>query len=100
MSNLELLKNEHVNLAVSTLAALIASSRSNEAITAVAPIVKAMVEVASLTDIEYLIIRDEEVDPSKIKRRYREAAERAKTKAMKFSASSILHLGIELERMT
>ena len=100
MSNLELVKNEHVNLAVGTLTALITSSRSDEAITAVAPVVESLVEVASLTDIEYLIIRDEEVDPSKIKRMYREAAERANTKAMKFSASSILHLGIELERMT
>ena len=98
--HLELVKDEHVNLAVSRLPALITSSRSDEAITAVAPVVEAMVEVTSLANVEYLIMRDEKIDPSKIKRRYREAAERAKTKAMKFSASSILHLGIELERMT
>ncbi len=100
LSHLELVKDEHVNLAVSRLTALIASSRSNEAITAVAPVVEAMVEVASLANIEYLIIRDEEIDPSDLKRSNVEAAEGANTKAMKFSASSILHLGIELERMT
>ena len=98
--HLEVLKDEHINLAVSRLPALIASSRSDEAVTTVAPVVEAVIEVTSLANVEYLIIRDEEVDPSKIKRRYREVAERAKTKAMKFSASSILHLGIELERMT
>lgn len=82
MSNLELVKNEHVNLAVGTLTALITSSRSDEAITAVAPVVEAMVEVASLANIEYFIIRDEEIDPSKIKRSNVEAAEGTNTKAM------------------
>ena len=56
ISALELVKDEHVNLAVSTLAALIASSRSNEAITAVAPIVEPLVEITSLADVKYLII--------------------------------------------
>ena len=59
MSNLELMKNEHVNLAVSTLAALIASSRSDEAIAAVVPIVEPLVEIAGFADIEYLILSNE-----------------------------------------
>ena len=80
--HLELVKDEHVNLAVSTLTPFITSSRSDEAITAVAPIVEAMVEVASLTDVEYLIIRDEEIDPSDLKRSNVEAAEGANTEAM------------------
>ena len=82
MSNLELVKNEHVNLAVGTLTALIASSRSNEAITAVEPVVEPLIEIASLTDVEYRIMRDEEIDPSDLKRSNVEAAEGAKTKAM------------------
>ena len=49
--HLELVKDEHVNLAVSRLTALIASSRSDEAITAVAPVVEALVEVAGFTDV-------------------------------------------------
>ncbi len=80
--HLEVLKDEHINLAVSRLPALITSRWSDEAVTAVAPIVEAMVEVASLTDIEYLIIRDEEIDPSKIKRSNVEAAEGTNTEAM------------------
>ena len=54
--HLELVKDEHVNLAVSTLAALIASIRSNEAVAAVVPIVEPLVEITSLADVEYLII--------------------------------------------
>ena len=98
--HLELVKDEHVNLAVSRLTALITSSRSDEAVTTVEPVVEPLIEIASLTDVEYRIMRDEEIDPSDLKRSNVEAAEGANTKAMKFSASSILHLGIELERMT
>lgn len=53
--HLELVKDEHVNLAVSRLTALIASSRSNEAITAVEPVVEPLIKIASLTDVEYRI---------------------------------------------
>ena len=77
-----MLKYEYVNLAVGTLAAMITSRRSDEAITTVAPIVEALVEVTSLTDVEYLTIRSEEIDPSDLKRSNVEAAERAKTEAM------------------
>lgn len=76
------MKDEHINLAVSGLPALITSRWSDEAVTAVASIVEALIEVASLTDVEYLIIRDEEIDPSKIKRSNVEAAEGANTEAM------------------
>ena len=77
-----MLKNEHIDLAVGRLTAMITSSRSDEAITTVAPIVEALVEVTSLTDVEYLTIRSEEIDPSDLKRSNVEAAERAKPKAM------------------
>ena len=80
--HLELLKNEPVNLAVSRLPALITSSWSDEAITAVAPVVESLVEVASLTDVEYLIIRDEEIDPRNVEWSNVEAAEGANTEAM------------------
>ena len=80
--HLELLKNEPVNLAVSRLPALIASSRSDEAVTTVAPVVESLVEVASLANIEYLIIRDEEIDPRNVEWSNVEAAERANTEAM------------------
>ena len=56
LSNHEMLKNEHIDLAVGRLTAMITSSRSDEAVTAVAPIVEPLVEVTSLTDVEYLII--------------------------------------------
>ena len=82
MSNLEVLKDEHINLAVSRLTALITSRWSDEAITAVAPIVEAVVKITSLTNVEYLTIRSEEIDPSNLKRSNVEAAERAKPKAM------------------
>ena len=77
-----MLKYEYVNLAVGTLAAMITSRRSDEAITAVAPIVEPLVEVTSLTDVEYLTIRSEEIDPSDLNRSNVEAAEGANTEAM------------------
>ncbi len=77
-----MLKNEHIDLAVGRLTAMITSSRSDEAVTAVAPIVEAVVKITSLTDVEYLTIRSEEIDPSDLKRSNVEAAERAKTEAM------------------
>ncbi len=80
--HLELLKNEHINLAVSRLAALITSRWSDEAITAVEPVVEAVIEVTSLANVEYLIIRDEKIDPRDIKRSNVEAAERTKTETM------------------
>ena len=76
LSHLEVLKYEPVNLAVSTLAALIASSRSDEAITAVSSVIETLVEVAGLANVEYFIIRDEEIDPSTVISGNREAAER------------------------
>ena len=82
LSNHEMLKDEHINLAVSRLTALITSSRSDEAITAVAPIVESLVEVASLANIEYLIIRDEEIDPRNVEWSNVEAAEGTNTEAM------------------
>lgn len=80
--HLELVKDEHINLAVGTLTALITSRRCNEAITAVAPVVEPLIEIASLTDVEYLIMRDEQIDPSDLKRSKVEAAEGANTEAM------------------
>ena len=56
LSNHEMLKDEHVNLAVSRLPAMITSCWSDEAITTVAPVVEAVVEITSLADVEYLII--------------------------------------------
>ena len=56
LSNLELLKYEVINLAVSRLPAMITSCWSDEAITTVAPVVEAVVEITSLADVEYLII--------------------------------------------
>lgn len=56
LSNHEMLKNEHIDLAVGRLAAMITSRRRDEAITAVAPIVEPLVEITSLADVEYLII--------------------------------------------
>ena len=82
LSNLEVMKDEVINLAVSRLTALITSWWSDEAITTVASVVEPLVEIACLPDVEDLIIRDEEIDPSKIKRSNVEAAERAKTEAM------------------
>ena len=52
LSNHEMLKNEHIDLAVGRLTAMITSSRSDEAITTVAPIVEPLVEITSLTDVE------------------------------------------------
>ena len=43
LSHLELVKDEHVNLAVSTLATLITSIRSNEAVAAENSVVEAMI---------------------------------------------------------
>ena len=82
LSHLEVVKNKVINLAVSRLPALITSRWGDEAITAVAPIIEAVVEVTSLTDVEYLTMRSEEIDPSDLKRSNVEAAERAKTEAM------------------
>ena len=98
--HLELVKNEHVNLAVGTLTALIASSRSNEAITAVAPVVEALVEVAGFTNVEDLILSNENIDPGQVKRSNEEATERAKSKAMQHSVFFILLLRVELQSMT
>ncbi len=100
MSNLELLKNEHINLAVSTLAALITSIRRDEAITTVAPVVEALVEVAGFTNVEDLILSNENIDPGQVKRSNEEATERAKSKAMQHSVFFILLLRVELQSMT
>ncbi len=59
MSNLELMKNEHVNLAVGTLTALIASIRSDEAVAAVVLVVEPLIEVAGFTNVEYHILSNE-----------------------------------------
>ena len=82
LSHLEVLKYEPVNLAVSRLPALITSRWSDEAVTAVSSVIETLVEVAGLANVEYLIMRDEEIDPSKIKRSNVEAAEGANTEAM------------------
>ena len=100
LSDLELMKDQLINLAVSTLSTMITSRRSDEAITAVAPVVEPLVEVTSLADVEYLIIRDEEVDPSDFKRSNVEAAERATTEAVQHSVSFILLMRVEFQRMT
>ena len=100
MSNLELLKNEHINLAVSTLAALITSIRRDEAITTVAPVVEALVEVTGFTNVQDLILSNENIDPGQVKRSNEEATERAKSKAMQHSVFFILLLRVELQSMT
>ena len=100
ISALELVKDEHVNLAVSRLTALIASSRSDEAVTAVAPVVEALVEVAGFTNVEDLILSNENIDPGQVKRSNEEATERAKSKAMQHSVFFILLLRVELQSMT
>ena len=76
LSHLEVLKDEHINLAVSRLTALITSRWSDEAITAVSSVIETLVEVAGLANVEYFIIRDEEIDPSTVISGNREAAER------------------------
>lgn len=78
----ELMKNEMINLTVSRLAAMITNFWSDEAITAIAPIIEPLVEIAGLTDVKNLIMGSEEVDSGNIKRGNVEAAERAKTEAM------------------
>ena len=85
MSNLELVKNEPVNLAVSRLTALVTSRRCDEAVTAVASIVEALVEVAGLANIEYFTIGYEKIDPSTVISGNREATERSRAKLMELS---------------
>ena len=99
--HLELVKDEYINLAVGTLTALITSRRCNEAITAVAPVVEAMIEVASLTDVEYLIMRDEQIDPSPVISSNREATERPRAEFMELLVTlvSVQLLWVEFERM-
>ena len=71
-----MLKNEHIDLAVGRLTAMITSSRSDEAITAVSSVIETLVEVAGLANIEYFTIGYEKIDPSTVISGNREAAER------------------------
>ena len=87
LSHLEVLKDEHINLAVSRLTALITSRWSDEAITAVSSVIETLVEVAGLANVEYLIIRDEEIDPSTVISGNREAAERPRAELMELPVS-------------
>ena len=96
LSHLEVLKDEHINLAVSRLTALITSSRSDEAITAVASIVEALVEVAGLANIEYFTIGYEKIDPSTVISGNREATERPRAELMELFVPLVQHLRIEL----
>ena len=89
LSHLEVLKDEHINLAVSRLPALITSRWSDEAITAVAPIVEALVEVAGLANIEYFTIGYEEIDPSTVISGNGEATERPQAELMELPASFV-----------
>ena len=85
--HLELLKDEHINLAVSRLPALITSSRCDEAVTTVASVVEAVIEVTSLANVEYLIMRDEEIDPSTVISSNGEATERPRAELMELPVS-------------
>ena len=85
--HLELLKYEHINLAVSRLPALITSSRCDEAVTTVASVVEAVIEVTSLANVEYLIMRDEEIDPSTVISSNGEATERPRAELMELPVS-------------
>ena len=99
LSHLEVLKDEHINLAVSRLTALITSRWSDEAITAVSSVIETLVEVAGLANVEYLIIRDEEIDPSTVISGNREATERPRAELMELPVSFMLvqHLRVELQ---
>ena len=85
--HLEVLKDEHINLAVSRLPALITSSRCDEAVTTVASVVEAVIEVTSLANVEYLIMRDEEIDPSTVISSNGEATERPRAELMELPVS-------------
>ena len=85
--HLEVLKDEPVNLAVSRLPALITSSRCDEAVTTVASVVEAVIEVTSLANVEYLIMRDEEIDPSTVISSNGEATERPRAELMELPVS-------------
>ena len=81
------MKDEHINLAVSRLPALITSSRCDEAVTTVASVVEAVIEVTSLANVEYLIMRDEEIDPSTVISSNGEATERPRAELMELPVS-------------
>ena len=90
LSHLEVLKNEPVNLAVSRLPVLITSRWSDEAMTAVAPIVESLVEVAGLANIEYFTIGYEKIDPSTVISGNGEATERPRAELMELPVSFML----------
>ena len=90
LSHLEVLKDEPVNLAVSRLTALITSSRSDEAITAVSSVIETLVEVAGLANIEYFTIGYEKIDPGPVISSNREATERPRAELMELPVSFML----------
>ena len=90
LSHLEVLKNEPVNLAVSRLPALITSRWSDEAITAVAPIVEPLIEIAGLSDVKDIAIGDEHVNARDVISRDGEATERPRAELMELPVSFML----------
>ncbi len=90
LSHLEVLKNEPVNLAVSRLPALITSRRCDEAVTAVAPIVEPLIEIAGLSDVKDIAIGDEHVNARDVISRDGEATERPRAELMELPVSFML----------
>lgn len=96
LSHLELLKDEHINLAVSGLPALITSRWSDEAITAVSPIVEPLIEIAGLSDVKDIAIGDEHVNTRDVICGNGEATERLRAELMELFVPLVQHLRIEL----
>ncbi len=89
-----------INLAVSTLSALITSLRSNKAVTAENSVVEPLVEIGSLTDIEQLPVRNEEIDSRDVVSMNREGTEGTESEPVQFSVSFIQLMRVEFERKT
>ncbi len=62
LPSLELVKDEMIDFAVGRLSAYVASRRSDETVAAELRVVEPLVEIAGLSDVEYLAIVDEQVN--------------------------------------
>lgn len=87
-----------INLAISTLSALITSLRSNEAVTAENSVVEPLIEIGSLTDVEQLPIADEKIDSRDVISMNREGTEGTETEPVQLSVSFIQLMRVEFER--
>lgn len=88
-SCLKLTQYQLINLEISTLAPLITSVWSDEAVTAENFVIEPLIEIASLTYIEQLSVRDEDVDTRNVISINREGAERTESEPVQLSVSFI-----------